>query len=71
MDVYAHYQEGRANVRLCPVPRASQKTDYGVVMKTAGWAGLWFPGIVPSLKPEVYLSRGYGVSMSGTAALIL
>jgi len=40
-------------------------------MKTAGWAGLWFPGIVPSLKPEVYLSRGYGVSMSGTAALIL
>lgn len=40
-------------------------------MGTAGRAGLWFPGTMTSLKPEVYLSRGFGVSMSGRSALIL
>lgn len=31
-------------------------------MEKAGWAGLWFPGISTSLRPEVYLSRGFGAS---------
>lgn len=38
LDMCACYQAVQASGRLSPGSRASQKTHYGVVMETAGWA---------------------------------